>query len=275
FLQSEVTDFSPTERAFVEKAMKKVYADCQALSPSLLPDRLRLIKTHANHYGSTAFYTRENAVVIPKQVLEQANQKAFSEVMIHELFHIYSRMHPAVRKELYASIGFAPIGGVQQLAIPDSLRQRILLNPDGIDFAQAIQVTDQSERTFFAIPIINANEFSYHSNKLNFFDYLQFHLFEITPPSDQLRTVKTHSDGSSTVDAQAIKDFHHQIKDNTDYIIHPDEILADNFLYVVRSENNPAYAQRFSPAGQQLLKELRRILLQAQTLTRPSPANAH
>ncbi|MEM9917861.1 MAG: hypothetical protein AAF990_07185 [Bacteroidota bacterium] len=261
FLQTEVCDFSNSNKKFLEGIFNQVYEQCRKLSPKVLPANLRLIKTHANHYGSGVYYTREDAIVIPKYALEQANSSAFANIMLHELFHIYSRLHPSKREKLYAAIGFKSIGGMDRLVLPDSLKQRILLNPDGINYAQAIQVFNKEGNSFFAIPIIAANAFEYSGNKRNFFDYLQFDLFEIQPPYSRLVKVKTKRNGDSLHKMSEIKGFFSQIKDNTDYIIHPDEVLADNFMHLVLAEQDEKYADQFSEEGRQLLQTIKEIIL--------------
>jgi hypothetical protein len=53
--------------------------------------------------------------------------------------------------------------------------------------------------------------------------------------------------------------FFTKIKDNTQYIIHPDEIMADNFMFAVLAFSNDDY-NRFSGTGKVLIKELLTIL---------------
>ena len=56
------------------------------VSPDIFPKEIKLIKTKANHYGQSVYYTRENCIVIPYNELDQRNEQAFLNVMIHELF---------------------------------------------------------------------------------------------------------------------------------------------------------------------------------------------
>ena len=53
--------------------------------------------------------------------------------------------------------------------------------------------------------------------------------------------------------------FFEQIKDNTQYIIHPDEIAADNFIYAI-TRSNITDSKRFSEEGVDLVERLYRVL---------------
>ena len=57
-----------------------------------------------------------------------------------------------------------------------------------------------------------------------------------------------------------IPDFFAQITDNTGYIIHPDEIVADNFMYIMMREKKDGLNRTFSEKGVELLKDMKKIL---------------
>ena len=42
----------------------------------------------------------------------------------------------------------------------------------------------------------------------------------------------TEKDGTSTLKIEETQNFFEQIEENTNYIIHPDEVLADNFIFL-------------------------------------------
>ena len=69
-------------------------------------------------------------------------------------------------------------------------------------------------------------------------DYLQFRflLFEGTKSSSP----KPPAEGSASklVTAEEVTDFVEQVGQNTDYVIHPEEILADNFALLVIGQQN-------------------------------------
>ncbi|MEM1323114.1 MAG: hypothetical protein AAGG75_22810 [Bacteroidota bacterium] len=257
YLQKDVTNFTPQDIELINKTFKEIYELSNKLNTNIFPQEIKLIKTHGTHYGNSVYYTRENCIVIPKNELESPNPEAFLNVMIHELFHIYSRLNPQKRAALYQLIGFTSVGGLADLKMVDSLRQRVLLNPDGVNFAQSITLQDKTNGTMMAIPIILANEFDYRPEKASFFSYLAFELYQIKPPYSRLVKVLSKSNGDSLKPLSRHPDFHRQIRDNTGYIIHPDEVLADNFIYLLLDIRQPGYIDKFSEEGRKLLAQIK------------------
>ena len=58
----------------------------------------------------------------------------------------------------------------------------------------------------------------------------------------------------------AMPSFFDQIKYNTQYIIHPDEILADNFMILAMSKKDPASINDLDEAGKELLRKIENAL---------------
>lgn len=259
FLQADVTSFSPTEKEQLRTTFRRAHALCEALHPSIFPGELKLIKSKGQPYGPLTFYTRENCIVIPQGILGAGNEEGLLDVALHEIFHIYSRYHPKTRNALYALIGFEALPADQML-YPQVLRKRILLNPDGINCAYRIQLRGADTNPIQAIPLIVANEDQFLPEKDNFFGYLAFNLYEVETPRNAPIKVRTDEAGFSTLNLREHPDFFEQITDNTQYIIHPDEIMADNFMLLATGQTEAGR----SPTGQDLLKAVERILRQSQ-----------
>jgi len=115
FLKKDVLDFSKEEMEYVNEVFKEAYEMSNKVSFAIFPKEIKLIKTHANHYGQGAYYTRENCIIIPKDELELRNKEGFLETMFHEISHIYTRYHPEKQKALYKLIGFSNIGNMSNL----------------------------------------------------------------------------------------------------------------------------------------------------------------
>ena len=70
------------------------------------------------------------------------------------------------------------------------------------------------------------------------------------------------------VDPNSLASFWHKITRNTNYIIHPDELAADNYVYVIYWKSTPDQTiDRFSKNGQQLLEEIFREMANFEALT--------
>ena len=259
FLKTDVLDFSKEEMEFVNGVFKEAYEMANKVSATIFPKEIKLIKTHANHYGQGAYYTRENCIIIPKDELDLRNREGFMETMFHEISHIYTRYHPEKQKALYKLIGFSNIGNMSNLLIKPELKDRILLNPDGVNFAFHIELKEQNGRPYSAIPIIKSKEPKYVNSKNDFFEYIDFSLYKID--IQHAVRVKTDAEGNATIDMNDVPDFFEKITTNTAYIIHPDEIIADNFMYIMMREKKNGLLRGFSDDGRELLKNIKNILI--------------
>ncbi len=259
FLRRDVKSFSPAEQAILMQVITELEALCGQLSPNLFPKSVQFIKTNGQHYGNGVYYTRKNRIIIPASELQTPNPRTLREVLAHELFHVYSRYHPAKRWQLYSLIGFEKLPDT--LVLPPFIQSRLLLNPDGADFNYAIKLIIATGDTIQAAPILTANAPAYLTDRPNYFEYLRFGLYPIQKQPNFYR-VLTDSLGQSPLRLNELPDFYRQITDNTFYIIHPDEILADNFKYLILAQTGePGYRlSRFSEAGQELLQKIKTVL---------------
>lgn len=260
FLKSDVSNFDYKESKFVEDVLERVFKNCQEVSPGLFPDTLRLIKTKGTHYGDGVWYTRGKCIVIPANELESRKTNPFTTTVYHEVFHVVSRLQKAKSAELYQMIGFKGIG-LDKLKLPDELAARVLYNPDGVDFAQKISLTMEDGSRIEAVPIIFSKVVGHQPGQDAFFSYVEFNLYPIMAQPDGTWSVQTQPDGfTSPLSMEKVPDFFRQIRDNTGYIIHPDEVLADNFSFIMTGRKNPAMTAKFSKEGKQLLSEMEAIL---------------
>ncbi|MBL7799028.1 MAG: hypothetical protein JNJ90_21190 [Saprospiraceae bacterium] len=260
YLRRDVAAFTPDESVFAAGVMQEVFNTCQTVAPGIFPDTLILIKTKGNHYGNSVYYTRENTIVIPADALASGLRDAFKSTMYHELFHVYSRLNPEKRTRLYRLIGFEHIG-LEKLKLPDSLALRVLYNPDGVDFAQKITLDMGNGTSIDAAPIIFSKNLGFKPGKRAFFSYVDFSLYQIVQNEQGRWEVKTKPDGySSTLNMRELPDFFRQIKDNTGYIIHPDEVLADNFSFLMSSKTDESVTAKFSEDGKKLILDVEAVL---------------
>ena len=256
FIKNDLEDFTPDELTFMTSILQKMYRTVSEINPAILPDTLIIVKTKGRYYGEGVWYTRNNCIIIPSGELAAEQVQLFTSTMYHELFHVYSRLHPDKSAMLYKLIGFEAIG-FENLIIPETLAERILYNPDGVNIAQKIDLLQEDSSTISAIPVIYSNHLGYTKEKKNFFGYLEFNLFQIKKQVDGKWSVIVKDDGfSSTLDLKSQPDFFRQIKDNTQYIIHPDEVLADNFSYIMQERDGEKISDKFSPGGKELLKNV-------------------
>jgi hypothetical protein len=120
---------------------------------------------------------------------------------------------------------------------PPALATRKLTNPDAPKNDYCIRVKVNGEPAW-AVPILFSRTARYEggSNK-GLFDYMQSALLVRGEGcGGQERPIG--AEGVQLVDANESSDFFDQVGRNTDYIIHPEEILADNFALLVVGEKD-------------------------------------
>jgi hypothetical protein len=196
------------------------------------PPTIYLVKTSGREEGD-ASYTRQNAVVFCGRDL-QLSKSGLDRLITHELFHILSRQNPQLRKELYDKVGFHPMGSME---FPEELQQRKITDPDGVQYNWFITITNQG-RTLRVIPLLYASTPHYVPGPNGeFFDDLTFRLLAVT--NDGTRWAPERFQGQlQLIDPAEARGFFEQIGNNTGYIIHPDEILADNFVLLINGTTN-------------------------------------
>ncbi len=226
--------------AWEQADREKIAAVVQSLQRELAafslpwPKRVLAIQTTGDEEGRAA-YTRANAIVFPKG--DAANPIAnLRKSICHELFHVLSRANPQLREKLYAAIGFVMC---DEVAFPAELRARKITNPDAPrnDHCIRLQVGGAD---LWAVPILFSRTEKYDLQRGGeFFRYLEFRFLLVERPEGS-SAVKPIYDGPKArlATLREVQGFYEQVGQNTGYILHPEEILADNFELLVLQEPN-------------------------------------
>jgi len=257
-LKNDVLSFSEEDHRVLGEVIDSLDRLLKGVNPKWLPSEIKLIKLNADAYGPSVFYTREDGIYIPKNELEAKNIQSLTSVFLHEIYHIMSRYSEEFRLKSYGLIGFSAVS--KSLNIPSPLKERILLNPDGVNMAYSIELSDPTkDEKVHAVPVIHSNSTNYIDGKGSFFNYIQFDLFRVV---DGDVIVGGEEAGVIVPDIPDLyyQSFFEQIKDNTQYIIHPDEIMADNFMFTILAHAEEEILQQFSPEGKDLLERFTKLV---------------
>lgn len=249
FLRTQVEDFSEEDKAYMKLVFTEVNRRLSKINKNLIIPDIKLVKLKLDHYGEDVYYTRGNLICIPKNSLSRSELKGQTNVMLHEIWHILSRNDKGLRDKIYNLVGFEPHG--KEIKLSQDMSKLLLSNPDGVSTDYAINLGDN----LMALPIITSQQDHYDPSKPRIFDYFNFDLYEI----DQDGTVLTNPNGSTTIPPAKNAVFFKKIKDNTQYIIHPDEITADNFMLAVNAYDTNTYGN-YSPEGRKLIEDIIEIL---------------
>jgi len=214
FAAAAAMQWSPDEIKIVQAAFSKVKpAIAQSSLP--LPSSVTVIKTSGLEEGNAA-YTREKAIILPQRELASDE---LPRLLAHELFHIASRQNPKLAEALYATIGFRHCGEAE---IPAELAPLKITNPDAPRNDYCIDLKLGQER-IVATPLLLSRSPKYDvSRGGEFFEYLQLAYLVRDDRAPRL------------VGLQDVSGFFEQVGRNTEYIIHPEEILAENFALLIQ-----------------------------------------
>jgi len=258
FLSKHVRTWEAGEIATVTAAVNRLKPKLARLKVDF-PERIALVKTTGQEEGG-AGYTRGSAVFMPASGI--TTTAAVERTLTHELFHVFSRHHPERRDAFYRIVGFEP---TDEIDLPDALKPRKITNPDA-PFNDHVITLEHRGRPVTVIPVLLADVARYEPRRRRpFFTYMGLHFLAVekTPKTERPSglppkgTVPRHkAPGKGTVpsgdspsrstwrprmqdgepvliDGNELRGFIDKVGRNTTYIIHPEEILADNFVLVV------------------------------------------
>jgi len=229
FVGRSVLSWTPDEQHLVETTWTSLQPALAHLGPLPFPKTILFIKTSGEEEDG-AEYTRSNAIILPQPLFVRVRKADdMQPVLAHELFHILSRNAPDLRDRAYAAIGFQRCA---EIAFPPDLASRKLTDPDAPLNDHAIQVR-VSGRGIWAVPILYSKYPDYDPAKgTTLFDYLQFRFLEVQRSGDPPPGHR------APIDPARILGFYEQVGRNTEYVIHPEEILADNFRFLLAGTPN-------------------------------------
>lgn len=255
FVGSSVLEWTADERQQVLLALRTIRPRIATLAAGL-PKVILLVKTSGAEEGG-APYTRANAVVLPQSLLGSPAEKLTATIS-HELFHVLSRSNPELRDRLYAVIGFEKC---HEVAIPAELRARKITNPDAPRNEHCIRL-EAGGKSEWMIPILLSSHERYDvARGGQFFNYLELRFLVVERPGNTLEVTPAYEAGQPQLRRlDEVSRFFEQVGRNTNYLLHPEEIVADNFAQLVTGNRVPS-----SP---QIARDLEAILKDA-SLTPP------
>lgn len=251
-VQKEVLRWTKAEKKKIIPSLKEIFEKCNKISPQFFPKSLYFIKCKGQSEG-IALYTRGSAIIIPKYQIElflrAEHDIDFQELIIHEIFHIYSRYHPETRENLYQVIGFYPL--IHPLSFGKHLSRIKITNPDCTQVNHYIELNleneNENEKKKMVMIDYASSEIwkkekditSYLTSKLFSIEFIQNkdgdEFWQIIGGNegmphgiDPLTTIEQKENKSKEIDPRKDIDFLQQTGCNTFYISHPEEIIADN-----------------------------------------------
>jgi hypothetical protein len=191
------------------------------------PDTIFFIKTTFDEEikgtKGLAGYTRSNYVVLNGDIYTQSDSLT-RLVVIHEIFHVLSRHNPELRAKLYKIIGFEQTNEIQFYG---ELAYHKLTNPDAPYFNSFIKLTHEGLPVECMMIIYSDRKYTGG----NIMDYANIGLLKIS--GTDVKKIDEQAGKPIIYKIENVTGFFEQVGRNTDYIIDPEEIIADNFAFTL------------------------------------------
>lgn len=256
FCRQNVLDWTDEEHTEMLAAMKALAARLKPYA-QWMPTEVLIVKTSGDEDYGVA-YTRSNAIVIESHKIPGY---ASSGMLAHELWHVISRHQAVLRDEMYAVIGFHYCGPVHWIAPLDRLH---ITNPDCPINQHAITIKYKGQE-YMAMPIMysRTERFGIDAhNNLNAFMNTRLLLVKSGISGTGVEAVMNNGK-PMLLKFGDVEDFREQVGFNTNYLVHPEEIIADNFEILVEGK---------TPRSPEITAKLKKVLL-GQSLDRVTVTN--
>lgn len=220
----ETRDYTEAEKAAIDEAMSAIEATCAARG-YVLPatEGIVFAKTTMHEECDAGAYTHGTLIYMGERILETLGlsdipeaQARFRETVAHELFHCLTRNHPDFRADMYGILGFTVVE--EDFDFAPAVREVIISNPDVEHHNSYAAFEIGGEMKNCAVIFTTGKPFERPGD--SFFDSMVTGLV----PIDDLSTLYTSEDAAN---------FWEVFGKNTDYVIDPEETLADNFAFTL------------------------------------------
>lgn len=227
---NETLNWSETEKKKITAAFKSLQAkiDKQKLKIKY-PQEVILVKTSMKEEMNVAAYTRRNWIALGEKYINESTPESLEYLLAHEMFHLLTRSNKDFKKSVYSVIEFNVTD--RELFFHIDIIEKRISNPDIEMYDSYAEFTINGQKQKCSMMIYSAIPFSAEKTLS---DYLSVGLI---PLNESL--IPLQENGQTVIySIDQAEDFYQKIGKNTEYIINPEEILADNFAYLVTQKKN-------------------------------------
>jgi len=267
FIKNEVIAFRDAEIEILSRTFSRIDVMLESLNIKFVPENICLIKTTGREEGN-AGYTRNHCIIIPEEKFRKSEFQLLV-FLTHEVFHVYSRYNPEIRFRLYLLLGFT---SNENIIIDSKLNSLRITNPDAANFRFVIDLPDKNGEVNSYVPFVfsKRKEVDKPAERV-MFDYVRSAYFPIknnTIKKNKFINITSinglYELNAKEKDQNQTESYNHplyeKISRNSGYIIHPEEIIADNFSLLLLSSQNSALLSGITAFGKELQQNILQIL---------------
>lgn len=223
FAAKQTLDYTDAEKARIDQAMATIEKNCAERGYVLPPmGDIVFAKTTMAEECDAAAYTHGTQIYLGESLMnngsgDDTEVRAFLDsIVAHELFHCLTRNHPDFRAAMYGILGFTVVD--EDYVFPPEIREQIISNPDVEHHNSYAAFEINGELKNCAVLFSTSKPFRQAG------DNFLVEMMTALVPVDNLSTMYTAADATNFWDV---------FGRNTDYVIDPEETLADNFSYAI------------------------------------------
>ena len=223
FGAAQMMEFSDEEKAAIESALAEMEADLESGGYTLPElEEITMIRSTQHEESDSGAYTHKTQIYLGQDVTdllcsEDKETREFGKsVLWHEIFHCLTRSNPDFRKDMYGIIHFTVQD--QEYAIPPSVFEQFITNPD-VEHHNAFATFKINGEDIDCFAALIATE-PFEKEGDSFFDCEETALVPV--------------DGSDAYYVpEDAENFWDVFGRNTEYVIDPEECMADNFSFAM------------------------------------------
>ena len=223
FAGEQVLDFADAEKALLDDYFESMRHTLNEKGYLLPPqEEIVLVKTTMNEESGAGAYTHGTQIYLSGERLgeaaagDEARKSEMKEILWHELFHCLTRCNQDFRKDMYKLIHFTVVD--KDYPLPPSVFEYHISNPD---------VEHHNSYASFVIDGKSIDCFT---------DLVTTKHFETEGDSffDCMTTALVPIDGTDVYyTPEQAENYDAVFGTNTDYVVDPEECMADNFAYAM------------------------------------------
>jgi hypothetical protein len=225
YIPTQVREWNEDEKNLIRSILDELDMEIAIQEYQIpFPDTIFFVKTTLDEeFKGATGYTRSNYIVLNAEKFTQVDSLT-RLVVTHELFHVISRYNPELRAKLYKIIGFEQTNEIQFFG---ELAYYKLTNPDAPHINSFINITYKGQQVECMMLTYSDRIFAGG----NILDYAQIGLLKIS--GTEVKKIDEVDGKPIIYNFEDVNGFFEQVGRNTDYIIHPEEIMADNFAFAL------------------------------------------
>ena len=246
FLSKQALDFTADEAAKLQGIVASIRNRLEKEGLDLpFPPKVTLAKTTGKDEADAA-YCRGPVIFLPKWFLEFDTAK-LEWIVTHELFHVVSNCNRDLRPAMYAILGFQPCS---EVTLPKEVMKWKITNPDSYENNFRIKVY-YGPQTLEVIPVHMFSSEKYRANPRLPYYYCSVPKLLAVEERDGRWAPKLDDGEPVIVNAQDCADYYAKVARNSQYMMQPEEILAENFVLLVygrTGKDSPGIPQKLREA---------------------------